>query len=109
MNSPQTLPNSCPSEWQIDQPLTQQEQIILHFIAAGLSRKEIAAQLVVSLNTIKTHTQNLYGKLQAHSRKQAITRAEQIGLLNNKPVMHHIHTLNGHYPKPILNGHFKLK
>jgi len=107
MNSPQTVTNSCQTDWQIDHPLTNQEQVILHFIAAGLSRKEIAAQLVVSLNTIKTHTQNLYGKLQAHSRKQAISRAQQFGLLNGNPTMLNGH--NGHYPKLILNGHFKLK
>jgi LuxR family maltose regulon positive regulatory protein len=106
MNSPQPLTRSGQTDWQINQPLTHQEKVILHFIAAGLSRKEIAAQLVVSLNTIKTHTQNLYGKLQAHSRKQAICHAQQFGLLTTNPV---ILNTNGHYAKPILNGHFKLK
>ena len=106
MNISQQLSDSGQADWQMAQPLTQQERVILHFIAAGFSRKEIAAQLVVSLNTIKTHTQNLYGKLQAHSRKQAISRAQRFGLLSPAPV-----AINGHgnYPKPFLNGHFNLK
>ena len=106
MNSSSHLTQSGQTNGHVTQPLTQQEQVILHFIAAGFSRKEIAAQLVVSLNTIKTHTQNLYGKLKAHSRKQAICQAQQLGLLSNTSISLNG---NGHYPKLIFSDRFKLK
>lgn len=61
--------------------LTQREKVVLQLIAAGYSRKEIAADLYLSLNTVKTHTKNLYSKLRVHSRKQAITRAQELGYL----------------------------
>jgi ATP/maltotriose-dependent transcriptional regulator MalT len=72
--------------------LTQREQVILELIATGLSRKEIATHLYVSLNTVKTHTQNLYNKLQVHSRTQAVAQAKQLGLLS------HLVSTNGHNP-----------
>ncbi len=61
--------------------LTQREKVVLQLIAAGYSRKEIAADLYLSLNTVKTHTKNLYSKLRVHSRKQAIVRAQELGYL----------------------------
>jgi LuxR family transcriptional regulator, maltose regulon positive regulatory protein len=50
-------------------------------MATGLSNVEIAQQLVVSHTTIKTHVNNLYRKLDAQNRVQALARARQIGLL----------------------------
>lgn len=61
--------------------LTQREKVVLQLIAAGYSRKEIATDLYLSLNTVKTHTKNLYSKLCVHSRKQAIARAQELGYL----------------------------
>lgn len=61
--------------------LTQREKVVLQLIATGYSRKEIAATLYLSLNTVKTHTKNLYSKLGVHSRKQAIMRAQELGYL----------------------------
>lgn len=73
--------------------LTEREQVILELIATGLSRKEIATHLYVSLNTVKTHTQNLYNKLKVHSRMQAVAQAKQLGLLSS-----HLVSTNGHNP-----------
>ena len=57
------------------------ELAVLRCLAAGLSRREIGAQLYISLNTVKTHTRELYRKLGATSRAEAVARAEALGLL----------------------------
>lgn len=55
---------------------------MLRCIATGLSRRDIGAQLYISLNTVKTHTRELYRKLDATSRADAVARAEALGLLD---------------------------
>ena len=57
------------------------ELAVLRCLAAGLSRREIGARLYISLNTVKTHTRELYRKLGATSRGEAVARAEALGLL----------------------------
>jgi LuxR family maltose regulon positive regulatory protein len=54
---------------------------VLRLLAAGLSNKEIARTLVVAVGTVKQHLKNVYGKLQVHSRTQAVARARELGLL----------------------------
>jgi DNA-binding NarL/FixJ family response regulator len=55
--------------------LTAREREVLDCMIAGLSRAEIAGQLMVSGNTVRTHTQNLIGKLGVHSSLEAVTLA----------------------------------
>ncbi len=57
------------------------ELAVLHCLATGLSRREIGAKLYISLNTVKTHTRELYRKLGASSRTDAVAQAEALGLL----------------------------
>ena len=57
------------------------ELAVLHSLATGLSRREIGVELYLSLNTVKTHTRELYRKLGATSRADAVARAEALGLL----------------------------
>ena len=57
------------------------ELAVLRGLAAGLSRREIGAQLYISLNTVKSHTRELYRKLGATSQTEAVARAEALGLL----------------------------
>ena len=57
------------------------ELAVLQCLATGLSRREIGAQLYISLNTVKTHTRELYRKLDATSRVDAVARAEALGLV----------------------------
>jgi LuxR family transcriptional regulator, maltose regulon positive regulatory protein len=57
------------------------ELAVLRSLAAGLSRREIGEQLYISLNTVKTHTRELYRKLAASSRSDALARAEALDLL----------------------------
>ncbi len=61
--------------------LSQRELEVLRLVAAGLSNQEIAHELCISLNTIKTHTKNIYSKLGARSRIQAVRQAKELGLL----------------------------
>jgi DNA-binding NarL/FixJ family response regulator len=55
--------------------LTAREREVLDCMVEGLSRTEIAARLHMSSNTVRTHTQNLMGKLGAHSSLEAVTIA----------------------------------
>ena len=57
------------------------ELAVLRCLASGLSRREIGEQLHISLNTVKTHTRELYRKLDVTSRADAVARAEALGLL----------------------------
>ena len=58
-----------------------------HLIAEGLTNREIAARLVISLSTVKGHTANIYGKLGVHRRTLAVARARELGLLTDSPKM----------------------
>src|SRR5262252_738019 len=61
--------------------LTARELEILALLAAGTANPRIAAQLVVSLDTVKKHVSHLLGKLGAANRTEAVTRARQLGLI----------------------------
>ncbi len=61
--------------------LTPRELEILEAIAAGASNREIAERLFVSENTVKTHAANLFEKLQAKRRTQAVQVAKTAGLI----------------------------
>jgi LuxR family maltose regulon positive regulatory protein len=63
------------------EPLTSRERDVLRLLASGLSGPEIASALVMTQNTVKTHLKNLYGKLGAHGRDQALRRARDLDLL----------------------------
>ena len=58
------------------------ELAVLRGLTAGLSRREIGAELYISLNTVKSHTRELYRKLDAISQAEAVARAEALGLLD---------------------------
>jgi LuxR family maltose regulon positive regulatory protein len=62
-------------------PISERELEVLHLIAAGLSNREIADKLFISLNTVKTHTKNINSKLDVNSRTKAVARAKELGLL----------------------------
>jgi LuxR family maltose regulon positive regulatory protein len=63
------------------EPLSERELEILRLIAAGRSNPEIAELLYLSLNTVKWHAKNLYGKLSVGSRVEAAARAQELDLL----------------------------
>jgi LuxR family maltose regulon positive regulatory protein len=74
-------PGSSADAQPLIEPLSARELEVLQLIAAGLSNKQIAAQLVVSLNTVKKHTTHIYGKLGISGRTQAVARARALQLL----------------------------
>ncbi|HEX5014200.1 MAG TPA: LuxR C-terminal-related transcriptional regulator [Candidatus Limnocylindrales bacterium] len=61
--------------------LSQRELEVLRLLPSGLSQREVAAELYVSFNTIRTHTKAIFNKLGVASRGEAVERAQQLGLL----------------------------
>ena len=65
----------------LPEPLSERELEVLVLIAAGKSNRSIASELFISVGTVKTHLNNLYRKLDAHSRTQALARARDLNLI----------------------------
>jgi LuxR family maltose regulon positive regulatory protein len=63
------------------EPLSERELEVLRLMADGLKYKEVAERMVISVNTVRHHTRNIYGKLLVSSRAQAIARARELNLL----------------------------
>jgi LuxR family maltose regulon positive regulatory protein len=63
------------------QPISPRELEVLQFLAAGLTNREIAEEMVVTINTVKAHTRRLYAKLDVSNRTQAVARARECSLL----------------------------
>jgi DNA-binding NarL/FixJ family response regulator len=61
--------------------LTDREMEVLSLVATGATDKDVAEQLVISLNTVKTHMRNILSKLHVSSRKEAARAAQDKGLL----------------------------
>jgi two-component system, NarL family, response regulator LiaR len=61
--------------------ISKRELEVLELMAKGLSNQEIADRLFVSLNTIKTHSSNLFLKLEVSRRTQAIQKAKELRLI----------------------------
>src|SRR5215203_5143433 len=80
-----TLEREAPSTAQptteLPEALSERELEVLQLIAAGKSNRRIATELFVSVGTVKTHINNLYRKLDAHSRTQALARASELDLI----------------------------
>ncbi|HEX5502342.1 MAG TPA: tetratricopeptide repeat protein [Thermomicrobiales bacterium] len=66
----------------LPEPLTARELAVLRLIAAGRANREIADELFLAVNTVRSYSQQLYGKLGVGSRTQAVARARELGLLD---------------------------
>jgi LuxR family transcriptional regulator, maltose regulon positive regulatory protein len=66
---------------RLAEPLTNSETRVLRYLPTNLSAPEIAGQLSVSVNTVRTHMRHVYEKLGAHRRAGAVERARALGLL----------------------------
>jgi DNA-binding NarL/FixJ family response regulator len=75
------LPNQVGAAGAAAAGLTEREAEVLRLIASGLSNTEIAAQLVVSESTIKTHVNHVFAKIGVRDRAQAVTYAFRNGLI----------------------------
>lgn len=73
---------SIAREPRLPEPLTEREHEILEFMAAGLTNQEIAEKLVISPETVKKHSGNIYGKLGVRSRTEAAARARELEILD---------------------------
>ena len=62
------------------EPLSERELEVLKLLRSELSGPEIAGQLIVSLNTFRTHTKNIFNKLGVNNRRAAVHRAEELDL-----------------------------
>ena len=63
------------------QPLSEKEQVVLRYLPTMMSNQEIAGELYVSVNTIKTHLKNIYRKLGSSDRREAVRRARELRLI----------------------------
>ncbi|WP_250658390.1 LuxR C-terminal-related transcriptional regulator [Alkalimarinus coralli] len=82
-NQPQKVveePSQKP-ENPMQEPLSQREQEVLNLINQGLANKVIANQLFLAPATVKAHIRNIYGKIGAKSRTEALAKAREYGLL----------------------------
>jgi LuxR family transcriptional regulator, maltose regulon positive regulatory protein len=68
-------------KYKIVDPLSEREMEVLRLLGTELSGPEIARELVVSLNTLRTHTKSIFYKLGVNNRRAAVRRAEELDLL----------------------------
>ena len=75
---PQVRPEPIPDS---PEALTEREVEVLRLMAEGLKNQEIADRLVLSLNTIRYHSKNIFGKLGVENRTAAVARAREMNVL----------------------------
>ncbi len=79
---PASAENFTPDgNWLRKSGLSARELEVLNLIAAGMSNKEIAEKLFLSLPTIKSHSANLFDKLQVKRRTEAVNKARHMGII----------------------------
>jgi DNA-binding NarL/FixJ family response regulator len=79
-----TTPPPPPASGDGLEPLSERELEVLQLLATGRSNREIAAELYVATGTVKAHLNNIFRKLEARSRLQAVTRARELRLLADR-------------------------
>ncbi|MCK6626844.1 MAG: LuxR C-terminal-related transcriptional regulator [Anaerolineae bacterium] len=72
---------TTPAVQSLIEPLSQRELEVLRLFKTELSGPEIADELVIGLSTLRTHTKSIYSKLNVNSRRAAVNRAEELGLI----------------------------
>jgi LuxR family maltose regulon positive regulatory protein len=70
-----------PKAQSLIEPLSDRELEVLRLLTSSLSSTEMAEELFISVNTIRTHIRTVYSKLGVHSRYEAVARAKELGLL----------------------------
>ena len=70
-----------PQAQQLIETLSEREIEVLRLVATGMSNQQIARQLVITVGTVKKHLNNIFGKLGARSRIQAVAAANKLNLL----------------------------
>ena len=72
---------SVPHSQLLIEPLSERELEVLRLLGTELNGPEVASELMVSLNTMRTHTKNIYSKLGVNNRRAAVHRAEELHIL----------------------------
>ena len=73
---------NTPVKQGLAEPLSEREVEVLRLLGTDLDGPDIARELFVSLNTMRTHTKNVYAKLGVSNRRAAVRRAEELDLLS---------------------------
>jgi LuxR family maltose regulon positive regulatory protein len=73
---------TAPVRQDLIEPLSERELDVIRLLGSDLDGPDIARQLVVSLNTVRTHTKNIYAKLGVNNRRAAVRRAHELDLLS---------------------------
>jgi LuxR family maltose regulon positive regulatory protein len=81
LSAPGKAGDKTPVEQGLLDPLSERELDVLRLLATDLNGPEIARELTVSLNTVRTHIKNIYTKLGVNNRQGALLRADELGLL----------------------------
>jgi LuxR family maltose regulon positive regulatory protein len=76
-----TFPTTEKANSRLVTPLSERELEVLRLLASGLSSADVSKKLFLSRFTLKAHTQNIYNKLDVHSRIEAINKAREMDLL----------------------------
>jgi LuxR family maltose regulon positive regulatory protein len=76
-----SLSSVSPVSSTLPEPLTERELDVLRWLQTELTGPEIAKEMFVSLSTVRTHTRNLYSKLNTSNRRAAVNRAKELGIL----------------------------
>jgi len=82
------------------EPLTERETEVLTLLATGMSNAEIGAELFISVNTVKSHLKNVYGKLGVSNRTGALSTALEFGVI---PGDHAAERRSGGQARPLVN------
>ncbi len=72
---------ASPVAQPLEESLSERELEVLRLVAAGLSNRDIAQELVLATGTVKKHTNNIFTKLGVRNRTQAVAQARELGLL----------------------------
>jgi LuxR family transcriptional regulator, maltose regulon positive regulatory protein len=76
------FPSPAPKIQGLIDPLSERELDVLRLLGSELSGPDISRELMVSLNTLRTHTKNIYMKLDVNNRRAAVRRAQELDLLS---------------------------
>jgi LuxR family maltose regulon positive regulatory protein len=76
--------DGAPASQGMIEPLSERELDVLRLLGTDLGGPEIARELVVSLNTVRTHTKNIYAKLGVNNRRAAVRRAAELDLARTR-------------------------
>ena len=81
-------PAAAPGPHGLVDPLSARELDVLRLLGTDLDGPDIARELVISLNTVRTHTKNIYAKLGVNNRRAAVRRGGDLDLLTRRPTLH---------------------